>query len=164
MYREFIDRRIFMSAAEAGTMLSRWRFLQKKIVFTNGCFDLLHAGHVDYLVKASQLGDMLAIGLNSDASVKGLKGANRPINDLKARALVLAALGMVDAVIIFDDETPTRLIEFVQPDVLVKGADYKPEEIAGYDIVKAKGGEVVTIDLLPGFSTSSIMERIAGKP
>ena len=97
-----------MSAAEAGTMLSRWRFLQKKIVFTNGCFDLLHAGHVDYLVKASQLGDMLAIGLNSDASVKGLKGANRPINDLKARALVLAALGMVDAVIIFDDETPTR--------------------------------------------------------
>ncbi len=166
MHKEFLEGKIFAGAGPADGLLRRWRFLQRKIVFTNGCFDLLHAGHIDYLIKASELGDVLVVGLNSDASVGGLKGGNRPVNGQDARAHVLAALGMVDAVILFDDETPRMLIESVQPDVLVKGADYKPEEIAGYDIVKARGGEVVTVDLLPGFSTSAIIERIqqGGKP
>ncbi len=141
--------------------LTRWRFQQKRIVFTNGCFDILHLGHLDYLSKAKDLGDLLMVGLNSDQSVKKLgKGVNRPIQDENSRALILASLHFVDAVVLFDEETPYKLIKTVQPDVLVKGSDYRPEEIVGYEIVKNKGGEVVTIDFLPGYSTSLIEEKI----
>lgn len=137
-------------------------FLGKKIVFTNGVFDILHTGHVDYLSKARDLGNFLVVGLNTDSSVKRLnKGPERPINNEKARATVLGALECVDAIILFDEDTPYELIKLVQPDVLVKGSDYKPEEIAGYDIVKAKGGVVKTIDLSQGFSTTNIIKKIS---
>ncbi len=143
--------------------LALWRFKDRKIVFTNGCFDLLHKGHVTYLAEAAELGDMLVVGLNSDASVKKLgKGVNRPIQDQDSRALILASLESVGAIIIFDEDTPVELIKFVQPDVLVKGGDWKPEQIAGYDTVKAKGGEVTIIEFIPGFSTTSIEKKIKG--
>ena len=141
-------------------LLNLWRFQEKKIVFTNGCFDLLHLGHVDYLSKAASLGDVLVIGVNSDASVSQLKGPNRPLNDEKSRLHILASLFFVNAVIPFGDETPYELIKMVQPDILVKGGDYKPEAIVGYDIVKQKGGEVVTIPFVPGYSTTAIEQKI----
>ncbi len=138
------------------------RFKKQKIVFTNGCFDILHQGHIVYLSKAADAGDKLIIGLNSDESVKKLKGNNRPVMDQDSRALLLASLHFVSAVIIFDEDTPYRLIEHIQPDVLVKGGDYKPEEIAGYDIVKAKGGEILTVDYLEGYSSSALIGKICG--
>ena len=133
----------------------------KKVVFTNGCFDLVHQGHIDYLSKARDLGDMLVVGLNTDASVRRLKGPRRPINDQYSRALFLASMMFVDYVVLFDEDTPYELIKAVQPDVLVKGSDYKPEDIVGYDIVTAKGGKVETLDFLPGFSTTAIERKIA---
>ena len=132
----------------------------KKIVFSNGCFDILHRGHVEYLSKAAAYGDVMIIGLNTDASVRRLKGPSRPVNDEKARAFVLAGLECVTAVVLFDEDTPYKLIKTVQPDVLVKGSDYKPEDIVGYDIVTAKGGKVVTVDLVEGFSTTGIINKI----
>ncbi|MBN2275630.1 MAG: D-glycero-beta-D-manno-heptose 1-phosphate adenylyltransferase [Bacteroidales bacterium] len=138
-------------------------FKKQKIVFTNGCFDILHQGHVTYLSKAADAGDVLIIGLNSDSSVRKLKGSGRPVIGQESRAFLLAALPFVSAVILFDEETPYRLIEKVQPDILVKGSDYKPEEIVGYDIVKARGGKVLTIDFLEGYSSSSIINKIADK-
>ena len=148
-----------ISGKTLNAMLEKWRSEGKSLVFTNGCFDIVHRGHVEYLAQVADLGDVLCIGLNTDASVKRLKGENRPINDENARALLLAALDFVDAVVPFDDDTPYELIKQVQPDVLVKGKDYKPEEIAGYDIVTAKGGRVVTIDLVPGYSTTNIIGK-----
>lgn len=130
------------------------------LVFTNGCFDILHRGHIDYLSKAAALADRLVIGLNTDASVSRIKGQHRPINDERGRAEVLAALGFVDYVILFGDDTPLELIRILQPDFLVKGSDYSVEDIVGADIVLAKGGKVVTLDYLPGYSTSAIEERI----
>jgi rfaE bifunctional protein nucleotidyltransferase chain/domain len=156
---EIIKSKIF-SKESLKYQLSIWRFLSKKIVFTNGCFDILHLGHIDYLSKAAEFGDVLIVGLNSDDSVRAIKGINRPINDEKSRAKILASLGFVSAVILFDEDTPYNLIKFVQPDVLIKGSDYKPEDIVGYDIVKAKGGEIETIDFLRGYSTSSIIDKI----
>ena len=139
-------------------------FQGKKVVFTNGVFDILHTGHVDYLSKARDLGDILILGLNTDSSVKRLnKGPDRPINNEVARATVLGALECVDFIVLFDEDTPYELIKAVQPDILVKGSDYKPEAIAGYDVVMAKGGEVVTIELSQGFSTTSIINKISGK-
>ncbi|OYU97707.1 MAG: D-glycero-beta-D-manno-heptose 1-phosphate adenylyltransferase [Bacteroidetes bacterium B1(2017)] len=140
--------------------IKTWEFEGKKLVFTNGCFDILHRGHVDYLAKAADLGDILIIGVNTDASVSKLKGPHRPIQDEHSRLIILASLGFVDAVVLFDEPTPYELISLVQPDVLVKGSDYQPENIVGYDIVKAKGGEVKTIDFIPGYSTSSIEKKI----
>jgi len=131
-----------------------------KTVFTNGCFDILHRGHVEYLQKAKTFGDKLIIGLNSDASVRRLKGETRPIQDQESRKIILEALRCVDEVIIFDEDTPYELIKKIQPDVLVKGADYKPDDIIGYDIVKAKGGEVCTIEFVEGHSTSGIVNRL----
>ncbi len=130
-----------------------------KIVFSNGCFDILHRGHVEYLAKAADFGDKMLIGLNTDASVKRLKGPSRPINDEYARAIVLAGLEFVSAVVLFDEDTPYNLIKAVQPDVLVKGSDYKPEDIVGYDIVTAKGGRVETIDFVDGYSTTRTIEK-----
>ncbi len=140
--------------------LNQWRFKKKKIVFTNGCFDILHRGHVEYLAKAAELGDKLIIGLNTDSSVRRLKGENRPVNNEEARAILLSSLIFTDKIILFEEDTPLQLINFIQPDVLVKGSDYQPEEIAGYDIVKTKGGEVITIELTKGFSTTSILKKI----
>jgi rfaE bifunctional protein nucleotidyltransferase chain/domain len=149
--------------AEYQRMLTIWRFQGKKIVFTNGCFDIIHLGHIDYLSRAKILGDLLVIGLNTDLSVSTIKGKNRPIQNEISRAMVLASLSMVDAVVFFGEETPYNLIEITQPDILVKGADYKPEDIVGYDIVKSKGGEIVTIEYLEGYSTTAIENRILGK-
>ena len=150
-----------LGVKELSAKLSLWRFKQKKIVFTNGCFDLLHLGHIDYLSKAKDCGDVLLVGINTDRSVKMLgKGSNRPITDENARATIIAALRFVDAVVLFDEETPYELIKTVQPDVLVKGSDYLAEDIVGYDVVKEKGGKVITIDFLPGYSTTGIIRKI----
>ena len=140
--------------------LQDFRQTMDKLVFTNGCFDILHAGHVDYLQKARQLGDGLLVGLNNDESVRKLKGDSRPIVDEKARAMVLAALDAVDAVVLFKEETPGRLIDQVQPDVLVKGGDYLAEEIVGYQTVIATGGTVRVLPFLEGHSTTSIIKKI----
>lgn len=132
----------------------------QRVVFTNGCFDLVHRGHVDYLSRARDLGDLLILGLNSDSSVRRLKGPSRPIVDEKSRALLLAAFQFIDYVVLFEEDTPYELIKEAQPDILVKGGDYKPEDIVGYDIVKQRGGQVVTIDFVPGFSTTNIVEKL----
>lgn len=150
------------SKESLAAQLKIWDEANEKIVFTNGCFDIIHRGHVDYLSKAADMGTKLVIGVNTDASVQKLKGPHRPIQDEYTRQFILSAFEFVDAVILFDEQTPYDLIRFVQPDVLVKGSDYKPEDIVGYDIVKAKGGEVKTIDFIPGFSTSAIEKKIKG--
>ena len=139
-----------------------WTFKERKVVFTNGCFDLLHLGHIEYLAKAADQGHVLVIGLNSDTSVRGLKGPGRPVTNEDARAMILASLTFVTAVILFDEETPYNLISEVQPDVLVKGADYKTEEIAGHDIVLARGGEVISIPLTEGYSTTNLITKLEG--
>ena len=157
--QEAIQRKI-LNPQTLDSLLAYWNFKDFKIVFTNGCFDIIHLGHIDYLAKAADLGDKLIIGLNSDESTRRLKGPTRPINDEHSRAMILASLSFVDAVILFDEDTPYNLIKSVQPDILVKGADYKPEDIVGYDIVMAKGGKVETLDYLPGYSTSSIEKKI----
>ncbi len=149
-----------LSGEELNRKLAYWQFKAMKIVFTNGCFDILHAGHVEYLAKAASEGNILIIGLNTDASVRKLKGSHRPINDENARALIMASLNFVSAVVLFDEDTPYNLIKLIQPDILIKGSDYKPEDIVGYDILKAKGGEVKTINLVPGYSTTAIEQKI----
>jgi len=137
-----------------------WKERGEKVVFTNGCFDILHLGHADYLEKSRSLGDRLIVGVNTDASVKKLKGPERPVNPEYARARILAALEFVDAVILFDEDTPFELISHVIPDILVKGDDYKIENIVGADIVMKHGGEVKTISLVDGFSTTGIIGKI----
>ena len=132
----------------------------KKVVFTNGCFDLIHRGHVEYLSKAKSLGDVLFVGLNSDDSVHRMKGNNRPIIPLEDRAVVVAHLSPVDYVCVFDDDTPLELISALIPDVLVKGADWEINHIVGRDIVEKAGGRVVTIEFLPNRSTSGIIKQI----
>ncbi|MCK4569239.1 MAG: D-glycero-beta-D-manno-heptose 1-phosphate adenylyltransferase [Bacteroidales bacterium] len=157
---EYIKSKIWYMNIELDRQLAVWRFHEQKIVFTNGCFDILHLGHIEYLAKAAAEGTLLIVGLNSDASVKRIKGNSRPIMDENSRALTLAALGFVSAVVIFDEDTPYKLIKRVQADVLVKGKDYEPKDIVGADIVTKKGGEVVTINLVEGYSTSAIIEKI----
>lgn len=132
----------------------------KKIVFTNGCFDILHPGHTRYLAAARDLGDFLVVAVNSDRSTRAIKGGSRPVMPQDARTEVLAALSFVDAVIIFDEETPYRLIQVLQPDILVKGGDWKEDEIVGADIVKKAGGEVRRIPYISGYSTTEIIEKI----
>ena len=158
-YPKIIKSKIF-SKETLKYRLALWKFQNKKLVFTNGCFDILHLGHIDYLSKAKSFGDKLIIGLNTDISVRKIKGENRPITNENSRATILASLLFVDAVILFDEETPRELIKFVQPDVLIKGSDYKIENIVGNDIVKANGGKIETLDLLEGYSTSIIEEKI----
>jgi rfaE bifunctional protein nucleotidyltransferase chain/domain len=141
--------------------LERLRGRGKKIVFTNGCFDILHPGHVDYLSQARDLGDFLVLGLNTDSSVRQLnKAPNRPINNEKTRAMVLAGLASIDAIVLFDEATPYELISYLKPDVLVKGDDYAVEDIVGYDVVKANGGKVITIPFLQGYSTTNLIRKI----
>ena len=140
--------------------VNQWKFLQKKIVFTNGCFDILHLGHVDYLEKARGLGDKLVLGLNTDDSISRFKGPDRPIQDENSRAHILASLQFIDLVVFFNEDTPLDLISALQPDVLVKGSDYLAENIVGADVVKRSGGVVKTIDFVPGYSTTRIVEKI----
>ncbi len=150
-----------VNRVSATSIINEWKGNGEKIVFTNGCFDLVHRGHVDYLEKASEKGDRLVLGLNTDASVKRLKGPSRPIVDQDSRAILLAAFQFVDLVVFFDEDTPYELIKILVPDVLVKGADYKVEDIVGYDVVCGKGGSVETIEFVEGFSTSNIISKIA---
>ena len=152
-----------LTLAEAKRRIAQWRVLDNKVVFTNGCFDILHAGHIFSFLEASKEGEFLIVGLNADASVKQLKGKNRPVNDEHSRALLVAALAMVDAVVIFSEPTPLELIKVLQPDVLVKGGDYKVEEIAGAKEVIAWGGKVVINPILNGFSTTDIINKLQNK-
>ena len=133
---------------------------KNKIVFTNGCFDILHRGHIEYLKEAKKLGDILIIGLNSDISVKKIKGENRPINNEEDRAQILLALECVDIVICFDEETPLRLIKMIKPDILVKGGDWVIENIIGHEFVLQNGGQVFSLPYLKGYSTSNIVEKL----
>jgi D-glycero-beta-D-manno-heptose 1-phosphate adenylyltransferase len=151
-----------LSKEEIIRQLNRWKITGKTIAFTNGCFDILHQGHIYSLSQAAQEADILIVGLNADSSVKMLKGNDRPINDEKSRAILLASLIMVDAVVIFEEETPLELIKSILPDVLIKGGDYKPEQIAGAKEVIEAGGKVVINPIIEGFSTTSIIEK-AGK-
>jgi rfaE bifunctional protein nucleotidyltransferase chain/domain len=159
-YLSTVERKVVRTEGELANVIALWRFKGERIVFTNGCFDLLHRGHVEYLAQAAGLGSKLIVGLNTDASVRRLKGDSRPVNNEHDRALLLASLLFVDTVTFFNSDTPLDLIHFIQPDVLVKGGDYQPKDIAGYDIVKARGGEVVTIDFIDGYSTTSLLNRL----
>lgn len=150
--------KIFDRAA-LGPMLAQWRAGGRRIVFTNGCFDLLHLGHVDYLEKARHLGDALVVGLNTDASVSRLK-PGRPLQDEVSRGRILASLLFVDAVVLFDEPTPLELIALVEPDILVKGDDYVISGIVGHELVLGNGGQVLTVPLVTGYSTTRIVERI----
>jgi len=134
--------------------------LGDKIVFTNGCFDILHRGHLEYLAEAAALGNRLVIGLNSDESVQRLKGPGRPVNTIYDRAMALAALGFTDAIIVFSEDTPLQLIELLRPDLLVKGGDYTREEIVGALEMEARGGEVAIISFVDGYSTTTFLERL----
>jgi len=140
--------------------LNVWRLLGKTIVFSNGCFDILHAGHIASLSEAAQHGDVLVIGVNADVSVKKIKGDNRPLNDENSRSLLLASLSMVDAVIIFSEDTPLEIIKMIQPNVLVKGGDYSIDQIAGSKEVIAGGGKVIINPVINGFSTTSIIQKL----
>ncbi len=149
-----------MSWEEIRNTALEWKANGEKVVFTNGCFDILHYGHVYYLAQARAMGDRLVIGLNSRDSVSRLKGANRPINDDETRQYLLASLQYVDAVVVFEQDTPRELIEVVKPDILVKGGDYTIETIVGADIVINNGGEVKSLAFVPGYSTTSIEEKL----
>jgi D-glycero-beta-D-manno-heptose 1-phosphate adenylyltransferase len=140
--------------------LAVWRFQSKTIVFTNGCFDLLHLGHIDYLSKASDEGDILIVGVNTDASTSKLKGPHRPINNETQRSMILASLSFVDAVVLFNEDTPYDLIKTIKPDVLIKGGDYTVKDIVGADVVQENGGITKTIELLAGYSTTLTEEKI----
>ncbi len=155
-----IKSKIFNDFESFRPLLEIWKGSNNTIVFTNGCFDLIHNGHVDSLQKSAAFGTKLIVGLNSDVSVKLLKGDKRPILNEQARAEVLAAFGCVDAVILFDEETPAEIIAKIIPDVLVKGAQYEIHEIAGHDTVLNNGGKVETLELIEGISTSEIIKRI----
>lgn len=156
---DIIQKKIF-SLPDLLKQKAAWKVLNKKIVFTNGCFDLLHEGHIFSLSQAAKEGDILIVGVNADASTKRLKGDTRPVNNENSRALLLAALIMVDAVVIFEEDTPINLISSLVPDVLVKGGDYTVEQVVGAKEVIANGGSVVINPIVPGFSTTLILEKI----
>jgi rfaE bifunctional protein nucleotidyltransferase chain/domain len=145
---------------EIENIRTQWRAAGERVVFTNGCFDLLHYGHLHYLAAARDLGERLVVGLNSAASVRRLKGPHRPINDELTRTHTLAALAFVDAVVVFEDDTPLELIKIVQPDVLVKGGDWSPTQIVGADFVLARGGQVLSLPFVGGYSTTNIEQKI----
>jgi len=159
---EYLQNKLFHSS-DFGPAVQNWKLNNEKLVFTNGVFDILHIGHVSYLAKARQLGDKLVIGLNADASVKRLKGNDRPINNQYNRALLLAALFFVDAVVIFEEDTPHQIICSILPDVLVKGADYAIENIVGAAEVLANGGTVQTIKFIDGHSSTSLIEKMKAR-
>ena len=140
--------------------LQIWRGANKKIVFTNGCFDLIHLGHIEVLARSADLGDILIIGVNTDSSIKELKGNNRPIIEENSRAQQLASLEFVDAVILFNEQTPLELIKVIKPNVITKGGDYNPEQVVGNEIAVKNEGEVIIIPLTQGYSTTSILDKI----
>ncbi|HRN55919.1 MAG TPA: D-glycero-beta-D-manno-heptose 1-phosphate adenylyltransferase [Agriterribacter sp.] len=140
--------------------VKRWRLLDKSIVFTNGCFDILHEGHLEILSRSATLGDILVVGVNTDRSVKKLKGANRPVNNERFRTKMLAALTMVDAVVLFDEPTPLELIRVIAPDTLVKGGDYAIDRVVGAEDVIKNGGEVKIVPLVNGYSTTALIQKI----
>jgi rfaE bifunctional protein nucleotidyltransferase chain/domain len=152
-----------ISPLELSRLAAGWRIKSYKLVFTNGVFDLLHEGHITSLALAANEGSKLIVGINSDASVKRLKGENRPVHAEQARALVIAAMQYVDAVCIFDEDTPLALIKAVKPDILVKGGDYTPETVVGNDFVQSYGGKTVIIPLIEGISTTNTIEKIKEK-
>jgi D-glycero-beta-D-manno-heptose 1-phosphate adenylyltransferase len=149
-----------VSLAEARAKVKQWQAQGFKVVFTNGCFDIIHLGHVDYLEKARNLGDKLVLGLNTDDSVSRFKGPDRPLQDQHSRARVLAAFQFIDLIVLFNEDTPLNLISELLPDILVKGSDYLTENIVGADVVKRNGGVVKTIDFVSGYSTTRIVEKI----
>jgi len=149
-----------MNFSDIANAVSAWKIEEKTVVFTNGCFDILHYGHLHYLTAARELGDILVVGVNSRSSVERLKGKNRPINDDETRFHLLAALACVDAVVEFEEDTPLNLIQNVLPDILVKGGDYTIDQIVGADLVLNNGGRVQTLDFVSGYSTTNIVEKI----
>lgn len=151
---------MFKNVFSAIPIIEEWHHQGKKIVFTNGCFDLLHIGHVFYLEEAKSLGDILIVGVNSDASVSQLKGPNRPIKDQYNRSHILGAFACVDIVIIFDDETPIEIIKTIKPSILVKGGDWKPDQIVGSDFVLSHGGQVRSLRFVEGYSTTALEQKI----
>jgi D-beta-D-heptose 7-phosphate kinase/D-beta-D-heptose 1-phosphate adenosyltransferase len=158
-YPQLIQHKI-LDSDQLKHQVRRWKLLGKKIVFTNGCFDILHKGHMEILSQAAASGDMLVVGVNSDHSVKHLKGEGRPVNDESFRALMLASLTIVDAVVIFDEPTPLQLIQNTEPDVLLKGGDYSLDQIVGAEEVVKNGGEVKIVPLVKGYSTTALIEKI----
>jgi D-beta-D-heptose 7-phosphate kinase/D-beta-D-heptose 1-phosphate adenosyltransferase len=156
------EEKILAQGSELDAQLLEWRKQDLRIGFTNGCFDILHPGHVKLLTAARGTCDRLIVGLNSDASVKRLKGESRPVQDERARSEVLAALEAVDLVVVFEEDTPLNLIAQIRPGVLVKGSDYTREQVVGHEVVEAYGGEVRLVDILPGFSTTSLVNRARG--
>ncbi|MDB5273683.1 MAG: rfaE2 [Chitinophagaceae bacterium] len=155
-----MTERKILSLDEAQQLVNNWKDEGNEVVFTNGCFDIVHLGHVDYLEKASQLGQKMVVALNTDQSVSKLKGPERPINNEYARARIIASLGFVDAVILFGEETPLSVIEALIPDILVKGNDYSIDKIVGADFVLEHGGKVETIPLVAGYSTTNIVSKL----
>lgn len=152
-----------ISATELKRLVAGWKVKSYAIVFTNGVFDLIHQGHIASIALAAQEGNKLVVGINSDASVKRLKGDSRPVNDAMSRALVLASMHYVDAVCIFDEDTPLELIKAVKPDVIAKGGDYSPETVVGNDFVTSYGGKTVIIPLVDGFSTTETINKLNEK-
>jgi len=150
------------SVVEIQRLMQIWGIKSEKVVFTNGCFDILHRGHLEYLASAADLGKRLIVGLNSDASVKRLKGEGRPINSMEDRAIALASLHVVDAVVIFEEETPELLIKALKPDILAKGGDYAMDQIVGADFVKTQGGEIAIIAFTEGYSTTTFLDKLKG--
>ncbi len=157
-YLQLTQKKI-ITLTELKRQVAVWRLKNRRVVFTNGCFDLIHAGHIHLLAAARSLGDVLIVGLNTDASVSKLK-PGRPLQNEETRALIMASFTYTDAVILFDEETPLALIKSVRPDVLVKGSDYTKSTVVGHDIVESYGGSVELVNLLEGFSTSGIIERL----
>ena len=155
-----IEGKIHLDWMRLPDLIAQWRAAGERIVFTNGCFDLLHYGHLHYLSDARDLADRLVVGLNSSASVRRLKGPTRPINDELTRTHLLAALEVVDAVVVFDQDTPFELIQLIQPDILVKGGDWQPAQIVGSDLVLAQGGQVLSLPFVTGYSTTNIEQKI----
>lgn len=153
------QQKIF-SLKEIQKQVHQWKMSGEDIVFTNGCFDILHPGHCDYLWKAKKLGTKLIVGLNADTSVQKIKGIGRPIQNQDARAVVLASLMAVDAVVLFEEETPISLIELITPDILVKGGDYTPEQVVGASWTEDHGGRLIILGFLPGYSTTAIEQKI----
>jgi rfaE bifunctional protein nucleotidyltransferase chain/domain len=150
------------SVVEIQRLMQIWGMKSEKVVFTNGCFDILHRGHLEYLASAANLGNRLIVGLNSDTSVKRLKGEGRPINSMEDRAIALVSLHVVDAVVIFEEETPELLIKAINPDILAKGGDYAVDQIVGADFVKTQGGDIAIIAFTEGYSTTIFLDRLKG--
>ncbi len=158
-YLQVIQNKIINKDA-LSKLVANYRLKNQKIVFTNGCFDILHQGHVTYLAQAASLGNRIIVGINSDNSVQKIKGIHRPIQDEKSRTLIMASLHVVSAVIVFDEDTPLELIKIIQPDFLVKGGDWEPAKIVGSDIVQSYGGKVISIPFIDGYSTTAIETKI----